>query len=176
MTEGGDGKSLSAFRLPARRKGCQRQYVTDATMAFLRDARRPGGEIEIAADTPILIAGDLNLVGGRQPLETLLSGEIVHRELGASAAPDWDGGPLTDLRPLHTDLPMVFTWFRESRGSYSPGRLDFIIYSDSVLRPTRSFVLFTQAMSDEALRANGLERRDTYVSDHLPVVGDFVFR
>ncbi len=154
----------------------QRQYVTDATMAFLRDARHPGGEIEIAADTPILIAGDLNLVGGRQPLETLLTGQIVHRELGASVAPDWDGGPLTDLRPLHTDLPMVFTWFRESRGSYSPGRLDFIIYSDSVLRPTRSFVLFTQAMSDEALRANGLERRDTCVSDHLPVVGDFVLR
>ena len=56
------------------------------------------------------------------------------------------------------------------------GRLDFIAYSDSVLRATRSYVLFTQAMSDERLKANGLERRDTCVSDHLPVVGDFVAR
>ncbi len=137
----------------------------------------PGGATNaIADDTPILIAGDLNLVGDRQPLETLLTGEIVHRELGDSTAPDWDGSPLADLQPLHTDLPMVFTWFRESRGAYSPGRLDFIVYSDSVLRATRGYVLFTQAMSDPSLAANGLERRDTCVSDHLPVVGDFVLR
>ena len=152
----------------------QRQYVVDATMAYLRDARSPGVALEVEADTPILIAGDLNLVGDRQPLDTLLTGEIVHRELGASAAPDWDGSPLADLRPLHTDLPMVFTWFRDSRRSFSPGRLDFIAYSDSVLRATKSYVLFTLAMSDETLAANGLERRDTCVSDHLPVVGDFV--
>ncbi len=154
----------------------QRQSVVDATLAYLRDVRRPDAPNAIAEGTPILIAGDLNLVGGRQPLETLLTGEIVHRELGPSSPPDWDGTPLADLRPLHTDLPMVFTWFRESRGSYSPGRLDFIVYSDSVLRATRSYVLFTQAMAGPALAANGLERRDTCVSDHLPVVGDFVLR
>ncbi len=154
----------------------QRQQVVDATMAYLRDARRPDAASAIAEGTPILIAGDLNLVGGRQPLHTLLNGEIVHRRYGAAAFPDWDGSPLTDLKPLHTDLPMVFTWFRESHGSFSPGRLDFIVYSDSLLRATRGYVLFTQAMSDPSLAANGLERRDTCVSDHLPVVGDFVLR
>lgn len=158
-----------------------RQHVLDATMAYLRDAtsaagerRRPGAGLE--RGTPILIAGDMNLVGDSQQLRTLVEGEIVDAaSFGPTPARDWDGTALADLMPRHLDLPMTFTWTREGR--FSPGRLDFIVYSDSVLRAERGFVLYTPAMTDAALEAHGLERADTTrASDHLPVVGDFSLR
>lgn len=148
----------------------QRQQEIDAIMAFIRDAKR-----QIKNDTPILIIGDMNLVGDSKQLHTLLSGEILNQnQYGPSFKPDWDGSGFTALLPRQTDLLMAYTWFEENN-SFSPGRLDYIIYSDSVIEPGNHFVLFTPEMSADSLTHYGLKSQDVVqASDHLPVVGDFV--
>ncbi len=151
-----------------------RQYEIDAMMAFIRDAREPGGVLDLVPNTPIIIVGDMNLVGYAQQLVTLLTGDIINQdEFGLPFDPDWDGSDLADLHPPVTDLPMTFTWF-DAGNSFSPGRLDFIVYTDSVLEIGNRFVLFTPAMSADSLAAHGLLPEDTIsASDHLPVVADF---
>jgi endonuclease/exonuclease/phosphatase family metal-dependent hydrolase len=157
-----------------------RQQQADAIAAWLRDVRGPGGAEDLPRGTPFAVVGDLNLVGSLNPLDTLLGGD-VHDEarFGPDALPDWDATPLSDLRPRHNaraDGP-DWTW-RGSSDRYPPSRLDFVIYSDSVLEPVRSLVLDTTTLSDGELARAGLERWDTtadgtgrYV-DHLPVVCD----
>lgn len=154
----------------------ERQREIDAIMAFIRDAKVAGGNLTLQPNTPIIIVGDMNLVGYVQQLETLLTGDIVNvNSFGSPFSPDWDGSSFADLMPRLTDLPMFFTWYKES-SSFSPGRLDFIIFSDSVLDPDNNFVLFTPNMSPDTLELYGLQEDDaTTASDHLPVVGDFSF-
>jgi beta-lactamase superfamily II metal-dependent hydrolase len=68
---------------------------------------------------------------------------------------------------------MTFTWHGEG-SSYWPGRLDYIVYSGSVLDVGNSFVAFTPGMSPDTLSAYGLESDDAVrASDHIPVVADF---
>ena len=59
---------------------------------------------------------------------------------------------------------------------FPPGRLDYIVYSDSTAEMRQSFVLDTAILSDAALDAAGLRRSDSLASDHLPVVLDIVPR
>jgi endonuclease/exonuclease/phosphatase family metal-dependent hydrolase len=155
----------------------ERQRVIDATMAFLRDVAVPSSPVAVEAGTPVIVAGDMNLVGDRRQLRTVLTGDLADDDrLGPDFAPDWDGTDLADLRPLHTHAPMAYTWVRE-RGPFGPGRLDYVIYTDSVLRAVSGFVLHTPEMPAAALAAAGLQAGDTpRASDHLPVVGDFVGR
>ena len=159
---------------PCCGKDEQRQREIDHIMAFVRDAKAQGGVLTLAPDTPILIVGDMNLVGKAQQLQTFLNGEIVnHGMYGHSFQPDWDGTPLADLDPRHTNWPLTFTWY-SVRSAYNPGRLDYMIYTDSVLKPLDKFVLFTPEMNPDSLAAFGLQATDaTTASDHLPVVGDF---
>lgn len=151
-----------------------RQLEIDAIMAFLREARTRGGPIDLAPQTPFILIGDFNLVGDARQLQTLLNGEIVNTSRhGRAFDPDWDGTSLTDLLPRHTTWPFAFTWY-SPESVFSPGRLDFIIYADSVLEPVNQFVLFTPAMPADSLHAYGLHAGDTSrASDHLPLGGDF---
>lgn len=165
---------LIVVHLPCCEYDTERQLEIDAIMAFIRDAKAPGGILDLQPGTPIVIMGDMNLVGYKQQLETLLSGEIVNVDLyGPPFAPDWDGTDFADLLPRLTDLPMLYTWY-DDNSSFSPGRLDFIIYSDCVLDSGNHFVLFTPEMAPDSLAAYGLQPEDVVLaSDHLPVVGDF---
>lgn len=151
----------------------ERQEELDGIAAWLRDLTTPGGT-DLPKDTPIVVAGDMNLVGGARQVRTLLAGEIVNEErFGASHPPDWDGTPLADAHPRLAGGWDTFTW-RDSRSSFSPGRLDYIVYSDSVLRLGNAFVLDTEILPQEALERHGLRPLDTLeASDHLPVVADF---
>ena len=151
-----------------------RQFEIDAIMAFVRDAKGQGGALSLAQDTPIMILGDMNLVGLNQQLRTFLTGEIINTgSHGSSFDPDWDGSHFTDLIPRVANLPMTFTWYNEG-SSFSPGRLDFMIYSDSVIESLKQFVLFTPNLPPDTLSKYGLEAADAVsASDHLPVVGDF---
>ncbi|MFT5765773.1 MAG: hypothetical protein ACI8X3_003210, partial [Saprospiraceae bacterium] len=91
-----------------------RQMEIDAMMAFLRNAKEGIGPLQLQTDAPIIIVGDMNLVGDRQQLETLLTGNIADEfTYGADFEPDWDGSNLKDSRPYTTHLPMSFTWFNE---------------------------------------------------------------
>ncbi len=150
-----------------------RQLEIDEMMAFIRDAKEQGGVLTLEENTPILITGDLNLVGYAQQLETLLTGDIVNPQFGPDFSPDWDGSDFGDLCARLTDLPMFYTWYSEY-SSYYPGRLDFMIYSDYVLSSERKFVMFTPEMHTDTLNVYGLYVDDvTDASDHIPLVSDF---
>lgn len=158
----------------------RRQRQSDAIVAWIRDARTPGDNIDLPTGTAIVIAGDLNIVGGFQPVQTLLDGDVVDEaKYGADFLPDWDDTGLADLHPQHNEVGRDdYTW-RNDRGEWDPGRIDFIIYTDSVLDVARKFVLNTTLMLDEDLRAAGLKKYDVTVDnagrefDHLPLVVDF---
>ena len=160
-----------------------RQEEVDAAMAYLRDAR---GGPELPSGTPFVFAGDMNFVGDARQPRTLLTGDIVDEgRFGPDVAPDWDGSPLTDAHPLATGVPASFTWLNVQDGpAFGPGRLDYVIYSDAVATAARSYVLYTPGLTADELARYGLEAadaagiefgdRDSYASDHLPVVVDLV--
>jgi endonuclease/exonuclease/phosphatase family metal-dependent hydrolase len=151
-----------------------RQQEADATVAFILDAKSPGGRIVLPENTPFVLIGDLNLVGFRQQLTTLVRGEIVNTQLfGNGAAPDWDESDLEDNIAQQTDKRTAYTW-RNDNESWPPGRLDFQIYSNSVMNMKKAFVIQTEVMSPARLAQFGLQQFDTRnASDHLPKVTDF---
>ena len=65
----------------------------------------------------------------------------------------------------------MYTWY-DAGNTYTPGRLDYLLYSDSVAEAANSFVLDTSKLSEAALARLGLDATDTAASDHLPVVLD----
>ncbi len=148
-----------------------RQEELDGIAAWLRDRRSDG---TIPPGTFIVIAGDMNLVGSARQVETLVAGAIADEErFGRAAAPDWDGTQLADAAPLHIGGRESYTW-RDDTSLFAPGRLDYVVYSDSVMEMTGGFVLRTEDLPDETLARHGLRRTDTGdASDHLPVVADF---
>ncbi len=150
-----------------------RQEELDGIAAWMREIQTPGG-VEIAPGTFIVIAGDMNLVGSYRQVETLVSGTIVdEKRFGPSHHADWDGTALTDAAPRHLSGREAYTW-RDDRSSFAPGRLDYIVYSDSIARLTNAFVLWTEDLDQATLASYELEAEDTRkASDHLPVVADF---
>jgi exonuclease III len=170
--------SLINAHPPCCENNAGRELELDAMAAWIRELQSPGGR-ELIPGTPIVIAGDMNLVGPARQLEILLAGRIVNQELfGPSQPPDWDGTALADVMPYHTNGREAYTWrsIDNYDSSFAPGRLDYILYSDSVLELGNHFVLCTSGMSPEELTAAGLVVYDTAVaSDHLPVVADFIF-
>lgn len=158
----------------------RRQQQADSIIAWLRDARTPGGHIDLPADTAVIVGGDLNIVGSFQPVKTLITGDIQDEAAyGVDFAPDADGTALTDLEPRHNRYEEeTYTW-RDDTSEYGPGRLDYIIYSDAVLDAVNKFILDTTTMTDAELAAAGLQKYDVCVDnvgkefDHLPMVVDF---
>ena len=151
-----------------------RQDECDRAMSFFRDAKTPGGTLDVPAGTMLLVTGDLNLVGDSQQLRTLTTGDIVDEgTFGPDFAPDWDGSGLADLVSSQTEKRFAYSW-RNDFGSFAPGRLDFFIYSDSVVAVGNHFLLYTPEMSPGELALHGLQSGDvTTVSDHLPHTADF---
>lgn len=151
-----------------------RQNQADALIAFLRDARTPGGAIDLALDTPIVAAGDFNLVGWRAQLVTLLTGDIANNATwGPDSPPDWDGSDFDEALARHPDARFVFTW-RNDGSTFYPGRLDYILHTGSVSQVHHSFVLDTRSMGAASLTAYGLQAGDTELaSDHSPLAADF---
>ncbi len=151
-----------------------RQVEFDAMMAFIREAKQPGGTLTLARGTPIMVVGDMNLVGDSAQQRTLLQGDIVDQAMfGPDFDPDWNGDRLADAKPNTTGAPMSFTWYNEA-SSFSPGRLDYVTYTASVLAKRNAFALFSPGLNAEELATHGLHREDSLMaSDHLPVVVDF---
>ena len=153
-----------------------RQREVDATIKFILDAKSAGGVIDLPENTPILITGDLNLVGDRQQLITLLTGEIINIQLfGNGAAPDWDNTDLEDIISSQTDKRTAYSW-RNDQSTFPPGRLDFQIFSNSVVIVEKQFMLQTEIMNQARLNLYGLQQFDTKnASDHFPKVTDVSF-
>jgi len=124
--------------------------------------------------------GDLNIVESLDPLNTIITGNIFNEATyGADSPPDWDGTSLADAHPLHNGVgPDDYTW-REDSSIYDPGRLDYVLYTDSVVSTPTRFLLNTTTMTPAQLAATGLQALDSANSpgnfDHLPLVIDFRF-
>jgi len=151
-----------------------RQKEADAVVAFLRDAKTAGGVIDLPVNTPILMAGDLNLVGWRQQLDTIITGDIQNQgTYGADAAPDWDGSPFATPHSRHPDQRSAYSWFADY-SSYYPGMLDWMFYTGSVLTLQHHYVLETRTMTPTTRATYGLQEFDTTdASDHAARVADF---
>ncbi|MCB9848991.1 MAG: endonuclease/exonuclease/phosphatase family protein [Phycisphaeraceae bacterium] len=107
----------------------------------------------------LVISGDWNLVGSRDPLMTAAKGA------------DFDGSDLLVVEPRRLGLGDAVTW-RDQRSPFAPGRLDYILVADDGVEVVRAFILDAGLLTDSALQASGIERSDTEGSDHLPVVVD----
>ncbi len=113
----------------------------------------------------VVVAGDFNLVGSREPLVLLASGS------------DPDGSDLAVSHPLGPRGLTDATWSgaRAAR-AFPPGRLDFLLYSDSSLGLERAFVLDTAELPARWLARYGLEPEDSArASDHFPLVADLAW-
>ncbi len=151
-----------------------RQIEVDEIMKFVREAKAGNGSIPLKDKAPIVILGDMNFVGDHQQLTTLLTGDIVDEATyGSDFTPDWDGNDLLDCKPFTNDVPFSFTWYSES-SSFSPGRLDYMLYTGSNLSLKNTLTLFTNALPSDSLKKYNLASNDVVTaSDHLPVIADF---
>jgi endonuclease/exonuclease/phosphatase family metal-dependent hydrolase len=154
-----------------------RQREIDEVMALIRDATSEGDRIDLPPGTPIIILGDMNLVGYAQQVRSLLYGDIVNQDKhGPDFDPDWDGTPLIDLLMRHTENRHTYTW-RDEQTSFSPGRLDYFIYTDSVLTPVKYYILDTAELPQEKLDKYSLNADDSAVAtDHLILVVDCLIK
>jgi endonuclease/exonuclease/phosphatase family metal-dependent hydrolase len=165
---------------PGGPEDVERQRQSDALVNWMRDARTAGGSIDLPAGTPMAVVGDLNIVESLDPLNNLIAGNIVNEgTYGTDSPADWDGSSLGDAHPLHNVVGTAdYTW-RNDYDRFEPGRLDFILYTDSVARIAHQFVLNTFDMSPVELAATGLQTFDVTFDasnyDHLPLVADFRF-
>ncbi|MEA2734994.1 MAG: hypothetical protein QOE14_1445, partial [Humisphaera sp.] len=158
-----------------------RQKQSDAFVNWMRDARTPGGSIDLPDQTAMMVLGDFNIVGGPQPLNTLLDGNIQNNlTYGGDSPPDWDGTANAQAIAYQNAVAGGDTWtWRDDTQIYNPGRLDYITYTDSVLAIQKSFVLNTVTMTAADRAAAGLQTYDSIydnvgsVYDHLPVIADF---
>ena len=152
----------------------ERQYEADATVNFILEEQTTSGVLDLPEGTPMVISGDLNLVGDSQQLTTLITGEITNTNyFGQGGHPDWDNSSLEDNIAIQSDIRMAYTW-RRDYSSYWPGRLDFSIFTNSVAEAVKSFVVQTEIMSDERLNLYGLQKHDSETaSDHFARVTDF---
>ncbi|HUU82787.1 MAG TPA: choice-of-anchor J domain-containing protein, partial [Phycisphaerae bacterium] len=172
------GVHLKCCGDPGGSEDDSRQASADAIANWLGDARgvsRPSGNnISLPADTPMVNLGDFNLVGGPQPENTLITGDIQDTSTyGPDVKGDWDVSDMTNLNPLDPFTGDNFTW--QGSTSYDPSPLDRIIFTDSVAPVANSFILNTDTMTPAALAAAGLQAGDTLpenTSDHLPIAVD----
>lgn len=152
-----------------------RQSEIDQILGFIRDQRNDPEEPLITPDTPIVITGDLNLVGFAQQLDSLLTGDIINEAAyGPDFAIDNDGSEAEFVYTRHTHTRFYYTW-RDDLLDFWPGRLDYLISTDSTYAPFHSYAIETRTMAPDALVANGLQVADSSRSDHLALVADFGF-
>ncbi|MCC5830358.1 MAG: endonuclease/exonuclease/phosphatase family protein, partial [Phycisphaeraceae bacterium] len=107
----------------------------------------------------LLIGGDYNLVGSRDPLRNL------------KAQLDADGSDLAIVPTPVTGENAVYTWFEEDN-RFSPGRLDWITYTDSTLEAINGVALDLRQLSPEILRRHNLRPEYGQATDHLPLIVD----
>jgi len=110
-----------------------------------------------------VIGGDVNLVGGREPLDILSEGL------------DADGSDLAIANPRVMGDAAPYTWW-DADSRFPPGRLDYLLVSDASADLVRTFVFDTARLSVRSLAAIGLDPSDSRASDHMPVVVDVRLR
>jgi len=108
----------------------------------------------------IVIVGDFNLVGSRTPLDMIIDKKVYGLK-------DW-------LIPNLIGESVV-TWRGGPRDSFSPGKLDYIVYSTRTLIPKNGFILNSELLNRTELKQLSLDVADSKLSDHLLMTVDFQF-
>ena len=123
----------------------QRQSESKAIQKFIDSHQSPR----------FVIAGDWNLVGTTKPLEIVQNNQ------------------LSIVDAYQPDGLLNATW-SDTSSSFTPGRLDWMLFSSKTLEVVNCFILETSDFSPDTLIANDLLAEDTAtLSDHLPLVADF---
>ncbi len=150
----------------------------------IREAKAGGGAIPLRPRTPFIVLGDFNAIAGATAfVDSIVSGRAAYPAgSGRVEGLDWDRSPLTDAQPRHNGSGSArYTW-RNDLDRFSPGILDRILYSDSVLASVNAFVLDTTEMSyDELVRArlrtiDVMRDPQAGIHDHFPLVIDLAVR
>jgi endonuclease/exonuclease/phosphatase family metal-dependent hydrolase len=111
---------------------------------------------------PVVIGGDLNLVGSRAPLFALVRGLDV------------DGSDLVPADARRLGERTYATW-RNAPDLFPPGRLDFLLIPDAAVVTATAFVFTTEDLDDDALsRLDFTHDLSSQLSDHLIVVADLL--
>lgn len=157
----------------------ERQREADGVVGFLRDAMRgaSGARMRLEPDDPVVLAGDFNLVGDARQLETLVTGAIVDTmRYGTPFAPDHGRAPLTVLASRARRSLFATTWENLS-GTYTPGLLDYVLYTASTLDIAHHYVFRTDECTPDERAALGVDSLDAQTaSDHMPRVADLRVR
>lgn len=129
------------------------------------EARVLNDAVKSAAQTQpidgIIISGDFNLVGSRDPVELIAAGA------------DLDASTLTIVPAYQLDGLSNATW-ADPKQPFAPGRLDYMLYSDSDLELTESFVYDSSDLAEAWLKRHLVQPADSSAaSDHLPLIADF---
>jgi Endonuclease/Exonuclease/phosphatase family len=117
-------------------------------------------------DTPaVIVGGDFNLVGSDRPLHDL-------RQRFANI-----NTPMDVVDPYRLTGQSQVTWRGRADDPFTPGCLDFIVFTAERFEVVRSFVFDTDEIPRAMQIRLGLEPDDSRSSsDHLPVVADFRWR
>jgi len=131
---------------------------------LLQRLNEASGGVDGAA---LIVAGDLNTVGSARSLERLLAGSPRSGRLIAA--------------PAYTLNDASNATWRSPQGApeFTPGRLDYVLVSESAFTIERTFVFDAGALTEarRSLMEVAPEANDNQVtSDHLPVVVDLILR
>ncbi|MEM9083664.1 MAG: endonuclease/exonuclease/phosphatase family protein [Planctomycetota bacterium] len=132
--------------------GEDRQRVMQAN-EVMQTIRRV--HLEHGKDLPVVVIGDWNLVGSREPLDVILE-EGFERVMPRNAA-----------------TGETYTWFNPD-SAFPPGQLDLIAASGGI-RSTGAWSVDTRTMPKEVLDAASLKKHDSASTDHLMLIADFVY-
>lgn len=153
------GMRLAAVTLDLQccgRPGEPEERIREIQAAAVHDALIAARDAE--PDT-LIVAGDLNLVGGRGPLDRLLRGTGPR------------GGDLEIVDALQLDGLSAATW--GFSGPFPPSRLDYFLISPETLEVLGAFAFDSRDLAARERDGLGLRRRDSHAaSGHLPLVVD----
>lgn len=146
------GKPVQFFSLHLR---CCGGPTGEAENQRQDEAKKIHDVIEESIEPRWIVAGDWNLVGTTKPLE------IVRGETFAI------------VEAYQPDGRLNATW-SDATSSFTPGRLDWMLYTPETLELVHAFVLDTADLDTKTLNDKNLQAEDTaLLSDHLPLVADF---
>ena len=160
--------------LPCCENDTDRQREVDIIMEYIRNLKEGNNSYIVEEGTPILIAGDMNFVGDSNQPYTFRTGDIFfNSSYGPDFDPDWDDSELKESQAHTTNAFGNFTWLNVN-GSFFPGKLDWVFYTDSKVSVENSYALYTPGLSESELAEYNLQSGDAITTaDHLPVIVDF---
>jgi len=161
---------------PASDNDAGRDYEHDHISATWRNLLNNAGPFTIKPDDAVVMLGDFNMVGYVRQLKTLRDGDIIDNVTwGVDFSPGRQNGSLISVPLRHSHTRSKYTWRRDS-GSYTPGKLDYILFSDDVATLKRNFALYTPEVPSGVLNTYGILSQDSVdASDHLVIITDLEF-